>query len=164
MIRWLIVIPFALIVAIGAGTTFFLVASIIDPVMANLTGNALLVGFWSLMDAVDGVDDPGPVVEGAIAGLGKLSFMILVAPPVLVALIGEVIGLRSLFWHAGATAILTGAVPWILRGSARVASPAELHVAAVLALTGAVAGLFYWLIAGRNAGSRPATAPMSRGS
>ena len=52
MIRWLILIPFALLIAIGASGMFFLIASIVDPVMALLTGETLFVGFWSLIDAV----------------------------------------------------------------------------------------------------------------
>jgi len=57
--------------------------------------------------------------------------------------------------------VLTAAVPWILRGSSsHAATPAELHISAVLGLTGAVAGLVYWAIAGRSR----VTAPPSPGS
>ena len=77
-----------------------------------------------------------------------------------VALVGEVAGLRRLAWYAGATGLLTAVIPWLLRGSARVASPAELHVGFVLALTGAVAGLFYWMVAGRSAGRRAPSPPL----
>jgi hypothetical protein len=72
-----------------------------------------------------------------------------------VAILSEALGIRSLVWYAGATGVLTAAVPWILRGAARVANPAELHVSLVLALTGAAAGFVYWAIAGREAGGRP---------
>jgi uncharacterized membrane protein YjgN (DUF898 family) len=77
--------------------------------------------------------------------------------------LSEVLGMRSLVWHVGATGVLTAAIPWILRGEARVTSAAELHVSFVLGLTGAVAGLIYWAIVGREAGRRaaPPTAPKS---
>jgi hypothetical protein len=76
-----------------------------------------------------------------------------------------VLGMRSLLWHTLATAVLTAAVPWILRGDARITTPAELHVSLVLGLTGAVAGLVYWAIIGGRAPRRPnPTAPMSSGS
>jgi hypothetical protein len=156
MIRWFLLIPFVLLVAIGTASVFFLVASLVDPVMATLTGNTLFVGFWSLIDALNAADDPAPILEEAFFGVSRLFFTLLVVPPVFVALVGELVGTRSLLWYAGGAALVTAAIPWILRGSARVASPAELHVAAVLALTGAVAGFIYWLLAGQGAGHRSA--------
>src|SRR3712207_3264165 len=123
--------------------------------MAVLTGDTLFVGFWSFVDAVFSSEDPGPIVADAFLAVGRIVFTLLVLPPLLIAVIGEVLGMRSLLWHAGATGVLTAAVPWILRGSARVANPAELHVSLVLALTGAAAGFVDWAIAGREAGGRP---------
>jgi hypothetical protein len=170
MIRWFLLIPFALLMAIGASSVFLLVASIVDPVMATLMGDTVFVGFWAFVDEVFTSEDPGPVVSYAFETVGRLVFTLLVFPPLLIAVVSEVIGMRSLVWHAGAMGILTAAVPWILRGAARVGSPLELHVSLVLGLTGAVAGLIYWAIAGRDAGRRSApaaptsSAPTSPGS
>ena len=162
MIRWLILIPFALLIAIGASGTFFLIASMVDPVMALLTGDTLFVGFWSLLDAVFAAEDPGPIVEDAFLSIGRIMFTLLIFPPLLVAIVSEVLGMRSLLWHALATGVLTAAVPWILRGQARIASPEELHVSFVLGLTGAVAGLVYWaIIGGREPRRQEPTAPLS---
>jgi hypothetical protein len=155
MIRWLLLIPFALLIAIGASSFFFMVASMIDPVMATLTGETLFVGFWSLMDAVFSSNDPGPIVADAMLAVGRIVFTLLVLPPLVIALVSEMLGMRSLLWHALATGVLTAAVPWILRGAARITTPDELHVSLVLGLTGAAAGFVYWMIAGRDAGGRP---------
>jgi hypothetical protein len=155
MIRWLLLIPFALLIAIGASSFFFLVAAMIDPLMATLTGETLFVGFWNFIDAVFSSDDPGPIMADTLLAIGRIAFTLLIFPPLLIAIISEVIGMRSLLWHALATGALTAAVPWILRGAARVANPAELHVSLVLGLTGAVAGFVYWAIAGRDSGGRP---------
>ena len=155
MIRWLLLIPFALLIAIGASSLFFLVATLVDPVMAVLTGDTLFVGFLSFVDAVFSSDNPSPIVAEAFLAVGRIVFTLLVLPPLLIAILSEALGMRSLVWHAGATGVLTAAVPWILRGTARVANPAELHVSLVLGLTGAAAGLVYWAIAGREAGGRP---------
>lgn len=152
MMRWLL-IPFALLIAIGAGGFFLFLASIVDPVMATLTGETLFVGLSKFFDAIVSSDDPGLVVADVLSGIGRLIFTLLVFPALLVAIIGEVIRARGVIWYAGATGILTAAVPWILRGSAHVAAPGELHVSAVLGLTGAVTGLVYWLIAGRDTGA-----------
>jgi len=165
MIRWLLLIPFSLLIAVGMSSLFFLVASMVDPVMATLTGDTLFVGFWTFVDAVFSSEDPGPVVTHAFETVGRIAFTLLVFPPLIVAIISEVLGMRSLAWYAGATGVLTAAIPWILRGSARVANPDELHVSLVLGLTGAVAGFVYWAIAGRDAGRRPpSTAPTPSGS
>ncbi len=161
MIRWLLLIPFALLVAIGASGFFLLVAAMIDPLMATLTGETLFVGFWNLIDAVFSSDDPGPIIADAMVAVGRIVFTLLVLPPLMIAVISEVLRMRSFLWHVLATGVLTAAVPWILRGTARVANPAELHVSLILGLTGAVAGFVYWAIAGRDAGGRatPAVSP-----
>src|SRR4051812_5533868 len=166
MIRWLLLIPFALLIAIGASSVFFLGASMVDPLLATLTGNTLFVGFWNLVDAVFSSEDPGPIVADAILAIGRIAFTLLVLPPLMIAVISEVLKLRSLIWYALATGVLTASVPWILRGAARIANPAELHVSAILGLTGAVAGFIYWAISGRDAGgNRPSpSAPMPSGS
>jgi hypothetical protein len=152
MIRWLLLIPFALLIAIGASSFFLMMASLVDPVMASLTGETLFVGFWSFVDSVFTAEDPGPIVSEAFLAVGRIVFTLLVLPPLLIAVISEVLGMRSLVWYAGSIGVLTAAVPWILRGAARVGSPLELHVSLVLGLTGAVAGLIYWMIAGQGAG------------
>ncbi|HEV2565555.1 MAG TPA: hypothetical protein VGU19_10765 [Microvirga sp.] len=165
MIRWLLLIPFALLIAIGASGTFFLIAAIIDPVMAMLTGDTLFVGFWSFVDAMFAAEDPGPIVEDAFLAVGRIVFTLLVLPPLMIAVVSEVLGMRSLLWHTLATGVLTAAVPFILRGSARVASPDELHVSLVLGLTGAIAGLVYWaIIGGREPRRSSPTASTSSGS
>ena len=159
MIRWLLLIPFALLIAIGMSSLFFFIASMVDTLMATLTGETLFVGFWNLVDAVFSSDDPAPIVADAMLAVGRIMFTLLVLPPLVIAAISEVLKMRSLLWHTLATGVLTAAVPWILRGAARVANPAELHVSAVLGLTGAVAGFVYWAIAGRDAGGRDAPPP-----
>ncbi|HZW45973.1 MAG TPA: hypothetical protein VFF61_00480 [Microvirga sp.] len=163
MIRWLLLIPFALLIAIGVSSLFFFIASMVDPLMATLTGETLFVGFWNLVDAVFSSDDPAPIVADAMLAVGRIMFTLLVLPPLVIATISEVLKMRSLLWHTLATGVLTAAVPWILRGAARVANPAELHVSAVLGLTGAVAGFVYWAIAGRDAGGRDAPPPSPTG-
>ncbi|MCB8819087.1 hypothetical protein [Microvirga rosea] len=160
ILRWLLLIPLALLIAIGASTLFLFIASLVDPVMGTLTGDTLLVGFWTFVDDVFSVEDPGPMIAEAAFAVGRVAFVLLVFPPLLVAVVSEVVRARGVLWYMGAMAVLTAAIPWVLRGSARTATPGELHVSAVLALTGAVAGLVYWAIAGHRAGGeRPAANP-----
>jgi hypothetical protein len=154
-LRRLVAVPFGLALAVTASFLFLVLASVIDPAMGSFAGEALWVGFWSLIDAVLSVEDPGPVVDAALADAGRLVATVLLIPPAFVALVGEVIGTRRLLWYAGATGILTGALPWLAGGAARPATPEEIRISAVLAITGAVAGFVYWLAAGRGAGPEP---------
>jgi NADH:ubiquinone oxidoreductase subunit 6 (subunit J) len=164
ILRWFLVIPFALLCSLAAGVVCFILASLLNPTLASVTGETLFTGFWAFIDALFAVDDPAIVVEGTLDGLSELAFTFLVVPPVFAALVGEIIGARHVLWYAAASGILTGAMPWLLRGEARVGSPLELHVSLALGLAGVAAGLVYWMIAGRSAGSaqpaasaRPAT-------
>ncbi|MBM6593796.1 hypothetical protein [Microvirga pudoricolor] len=159
LLRWLILIPLALFLAISASSVFLFVASVADPVMADLMGNTVFVGFWSLLDAIFESDDPGFLMAQTLGDVSRVLFTFLVLPLLLVALVSEVTRARSLLWMAGATGVLTAAVPWILRGSPRMTSPTELHISVVLGLTGAVAGLVYWAVAGRPPAPPPAPLP-----
>jgi hypothetical protein len=89
----------------------------------------------------------------------RVLFTFLVLPLLLVALVSEVTRAWGLLWMAGAMGVLTAAVPWILRGSPRMTSPTELHISVVLGLTGAVAGLVYWAVAGRAPAPRAPAPP-----
>src|SRR5690349_13220198 len=110
MIRWLILIPFALLIAIGMSSAFFRIASMVDPLMAALTGETLFVGFWNLVDAVFSSEDPGPIVADAMLAVGRIVFTLLVLPPLVIAVISEVLRMRSLVWYAVATGVLTASV------------------------------------------------------
>lgn len=162
MIRWLLLIPLALLIAIGASSLFLFMAALVDPVMGTLTGDTLLVGFWVFVDEVFSAEDPGPMIAETALAVARVAFVLLVFPPLLVAVVSEIVRARSVVWYMAAMGALTAATPWILRGSARVATPGELHVSAVLGLTGAVAGLIYWAIAGRDAGGSASAPPLPR--
>jgi len=155
MLRLMFLVPFALALAIAAGALFLLVAAVADPLFGNIVAVVLETGWWSLFDALVDADGGGlPRLDGAFAAAGKIAFALLVLPPLAVALVSEAIGARSFVWQIGATALITGAMPFLARGVGRAPSPEEMHIAFVLFLAGAVSGAVYWLIAGRRAGLR----------
>jgi hypothetical protein len=100
---------------------------------------------------------PGTVPGGVFLRLWALSAALLILPPALVALIGEIAGTRSFVWYGLGCGALTAALPWVGRGSERFTEGnmlgAEGRITALLFITGAVAGLTYWLVAGRSAGA-----------
>ena len=166
MMRWLgrlILLAFALPVAIACGTLFLLVAAIFDPLIATFLGDTVWVAFARLFEMAFAQEDPR-VVEDAFLGAGRLALTVLVAPPVFVALLSELVGLRRFLWHVGAVGLLTGSVPWLLSGLSRPAMPEEVHIGLLLGLSGAVTGFVYWLLAGHSAGGRPAPIATSPGS
>jgi hypothetical protein len=140
----------SLLLAIPAGALALLAATILDPVASALLGDVPWTGFATLLD---GHLDAAYAAE-PLAALSSAAFALLVAPVGVTALSAEVMGRRSLLWHAGGTGALTAAVPWLARGEAQGSSAGEGHLTAVLFLVGATAGLVHWLITGRDAGGR----------
>jgi hypothetical protein len=164
MLRWLLLIPFALLVAMGAGLFAMMVASVTSPSIALLVGG----GFARLMDMLFGLAesgvDPGPAAEAAVTLLGQLGLAIIVAPVVLVAIGSELFRLRSGLIQSGLTGLLAALLPLAMLGLMRTPSGDELQVIAGLFLVGAATGFVYWLIAGRDAGGerREIGGPASR--
>ena len=142
----LFVAALALLLAIPAGGFVLGLAVFLDPV----------AGAWISAGAQAGLD---LALSDLSAGLPPEGlFWLLVVPPVLTALIGGTLGLRSLAWYGGGCGLLTALLPWLGRGAARVgqAPAAEARLTALLFLAGAAAGLVYWLAAGRHGEPRPA--------
>lgn len=162
-LRWLLLVPFACLVAMGAGLFFLTAASVASPAVALLIGG----GIERLLDIVFGLAesgvDPTPAAQAAFSLIGRLGFAIIVAPIVLVAVGSELFRLRSGLFQSGLTGLLAALLPLAMLRLARAPSPAELQIISGLFLVGAATGFVYWLIAGRGAGGdkRPAD-PVTR--
>ncbi len=149
---------FALVLAIPAGAVTLAAGVLLDPVVRETLGRLGLVGlFAGLSDLAQGLSPDMAVM--AVLLFAQALGLLLILPPVLTALIGETLGLRSPFWYGGATGALTALLPWLARGgpppaAGSAAAGAEARLAAILLVTGAVSGGVYWLIAGRSVGAR----------
>ncbi|KAB1075590.1 hypothetical protein [Methylobacterium planeticum] len=150
----LLLLCLALVLAVPAGALMLGLALVLDPAaQAWLAGGALAGLDATLSDLAAGMAPETMLL--ALAGIAQALAVLLVAPPVLVALVGETLRLRTLAWYAGGAGLLSAALPWLARGGAgpggaeRLA--AEGHLSAILFLAGAAAGLVYWLVAGRSA-------------
>lgn len=152
MLRWFLLIPFALVVAMGAGVFAMMIASVASAEIALLIGG----GFERLMDAlfglVDSGVDPGPAAAAAFSLLGRLGLSIIIAPVVLVAVFSELFRVRSGLIQTGLTGLLAALLPLAMLRLSRAPSEAETRVIGALFLIGAATGFVYWLIAGRGAG------------
>ena len=163
MLRWILLIPFACFVAMGAGLFFLAMASVASPAVALLIGG----GIERLLDILFGLAesgiDPAPAAQAAFALVGRLGMAIIVAPVVLVAVGSELFRLRSGLLQSGLTGLLAALLPLAMLKLSRVPSSAEIQIISGLFLVGAATGFVYWLIAGRGAGGeRPATDPALR--
>jgi hypothetical protein len=153
-VRRAILSLFGLTVAIAAALIVLPVAAVIDPVTRE-AGTALArFVFFSLADT----SFHGSSAYAA-AELARFVWTVLVAvcviPLVMAVLIGAVARVHSLAWYVGATGCIATLAPWVARAALHTpkavsASPAELRLAFVFFLTGAVAGLVFWILAGRG--------------
>lgn len=158
----LVLVPLGLLFAIPGGVMALGTAAILDPIMAEFARIVLWSGAFALADSFADGDLVG---QGRAAAAFGWAATLLVAPPVFVALVGEVAGLRALAWHAGGTGLVTALLPWLMRGRMAQPSAGEGHLTLILFGVGAIAGAIYWLIAGRSAGIvRPLNGPASSGA
>jgi hypothetical protein len=152
MLRWLLLIPFACLVAMGAGLFAMMVASVISAEIALLIGG----GFERLLDALFGLAeigvDPGPAAAAAFSLVGRLGLAIIVAPVALVAVFSELFRIRSGLIQSGLTGALATLLPLAMLGLSRAPTEGETRVIGALFLVGAATGFVYWVIAGRGAG------------
>ena len=142
----------ALVLAIPCGALVLGLGAMLDPVSREILGSLGLIGlFEGLNDLASGI---GPeTVLFALAAFARALFLLLVVPPVAMAVIGETLNWRSVAWYGAGTGLLTASVPWLSRTTARAgdaqAFAQEGRITAILFLTGAASGLVYWLVAGR---------------
>lgn len=152
MLRWILLIPFACLLAMAAALIFLAMASVASPAVALLIGG----GVERLVDLLFGLAesgvDPAPAAQAAFALIGKLGLAILVMPVALVAVGSELFRLRSGLVQSGLTGLLTALLPLAMLRLSRSPSPAELEIISGLFLVGAATGFVYWLLAGRGAG------------
>lgn len=159
----LLLVPFGLVLAMSTSALVLIGAALFDPSGRDVAGRLLAAAFqwlWStLLDP--GWRHPGMAAE--FAALSQAAMTLVVAPSLLIALIGEVAGWRALAWYVGGTGFVTAAMPWLVRQVERPGSAHEAHLTLVLLIAGCAAGLAYWMVAGGFAGRRsppmPAPAP-----
>lgn len=153
LLRYLVVIPFALLLAVSLGLLAFFIASAIVPELGLLVGAGFQALIASVFDEAMAGYDPSGRLFAAFALSGRLALAIFVLPVVLVALACEVFGLRGGLLQITATGALAALLPLAMLQLSRSPTASEGRVIAALFFTGAVIGLFYWLVAGRRAGA-----------
>lgn len=143
-----------LVLAIPAGALALLFGVMAEPAARELIALLGLAALDALFAAAAGGGDPDLVVASLFAGFWMLSLVLVIGPVTLVSTAGEIVGSRSFAFYGGLTALLTAAIPWLLRAGPGpgAALAAEGRLTAILFVTGAVAGLVYWAVAGRSAG------------
>lgn len=157
MLRWLLLIPFAQLMAMAAGLVAMMIAATVEPTLALMIGGGIERLVDMLFGLVDSGIDPAPTAQAAFALISRLGLAIVVLPIVLVAIASELFRLRSGLIQSGLTGLLTALLPLALLGLTRRPSSQEMQVLGALVLVGAATGFVYWLIAGRSAGGeRPA--------
>jgi hypothetical protein len=165
LIGRLLLLVVALAIAIPFGTIALAIGVAVEPAARELAGALGFATLWSIVADLAAGEPPDERAVALFTAFSAAVFALLVAPPALVAIIGEVLGWRAFLWYALATGAVTAALPWAGRargGLSRIseaALQAEARITFILFVTGAVTGWVYWLIAGRSAGRRPQVYP-----
>ncbi len=162
MLRRIVVMIFGYLIAAGVGAIFLLLSAIADPATRELGLTSVMAGLFAAFDEALADGDPSQ----AMSAVGFVVWAVVVAtcaaPLAVVALVGEAAGARSLVWYSGASALLAGASPWIVRAArgldrAQAMTDAEGRLALLFFLTGALTGAIYWLIAAPAPNARDLT-------
>ena len=152
MLRWLLLIPFAYLIAMAAGLFALMVASVVSPDVAMMIGGGVMRLFDLLFDLAESGIDPAPAAQAAASLIARLGFSIVVAPVLVLALSSELLRIRSAIVQIGIAGLVAALLPLAMLRLSRAPTGPELQVVAGLFLVGAASGFVYWLIAGRDAG------------
>jgi hypothetical protein len=154
---------FGLCLAAPVGFVVFAVGGVFEPAMRDIVAGLGSVAFEAAFSALS-PGGFGPAHELA-AAVWTVAMTLFVMPPALVGVVGEVVGLRAPAWYGLGCGVVTAALPWLARAGtpapASAALAAEGRITLLLFVTGAAAGLAYWLLAGRTAGISAPVPPAS---
>lgn len=154
----LFLLVLGLVIAIPFGAVALAVGVALEPAARELAGTLGFATLWSILADLAAGEPPDERAVALFTAFSTAVFALLVAPPALVALIGEVLGWRAFLWYSVATGLVTAALPWAGRargGLSRfsdAALQAEGRLTLILFVAGAMTGCVYWLVAGRSAG------------
>jgi hypothetical protein len=151
--RRLMVIVVGLAFAVTAGFLFLFVAGMMVPEARDLAFDLTRLSIFVTAASMAQSGAPDQVMGQFAFGLWLLTTAILVGPPVVAAIVGELGGWRSFAWYGGASGLIAAAIAFLGHSSARLPNAAENKIMLLLFVTGAVSGLVYWAIAGRSAGT-----------
>ncbi|MFO1150772.1 MAG: hypothetical protein U1E62_20545 [Alsobacter sp.] len=156
--RRLFVVVVALVLAIAAGAIFLAVAGLAVPETRELAADISLGQVLLTMAGIAHGAPPDQVWSVVALTFWILALFVLVLPPVLAGLVGEVAGARSFVFYGGLSGALAAGIAWLGHPAATPPDAADTKVLLLVFLTGAVAGLVYWALAGRTAGGGAAQA------
>ncbi len=152
LLRWLVLIPFALFCAIATAVFATLAFAILAPEFGEVVGVAIAAWVQSVVAVILHYDLPGRAVTSVMLRASSLAGALLVAPVVITAITSELFRWRGWMAQAALTAFSSIVLPLGVLAPRRMLSGAEARVLIALGLVGVVAGSIYWLVAGRSAG------------
>ncbi len=166
LLRWLLLIPFAIGTAMVAAMLAALVIAVIVPEFAEAIG----AGFWAALRQFMAMLDDAATSDGTLdltgagavaARASALAGAIFLAPVALTALASEIFRWRGWMVQAAGCGLITLALPLALLTPGRGLTSGETRIMLALGLIGVLAGSVYWLIAGHGAAREPGPAPIS---
>jgi hypothetical protein len=150
--RRLFISLIALVLAIAAGALFLAVAGLAVPDTRELAADISIGRLLLSLAGIANGAPPDQVWSVVAIAFWALAASLLVLPPLVTAIVGEIGGTRSFVFYGGLSGLLAAAIAWLGHPAATPPDPADSKVLLLVFLTGAVAGLVYWALAGRTAG------------
>jgi hypothetical protein len=151
----LILIPLAILIAAFSALVFLGVVGMVQPeiakAIAGVASGTLDKVFRTVLEGEEAIKQFG----WSLVLFSRFVIVVLFLPVTLVAVIAEFLGIRSYFFQALVTAIITAVLPFAMMRELIEGFDFASGATGLLAATGALAGTIYWVIAGRNAGSDP---------
>ena len=157
-VRIVLLIPLGILAGGCAATLTLFILGANIPEFGEAFIGAFIAAWKALWRALIEAEDPDAVVR-TFGRIWSLVMLIVLAPVVMTALIGELARLRGALLHMILTGALTLLLPFAAGASTRATTPAETRVLACLFFTGVASGFVYWLIAGRRREAPPPIEP-----
>ncbi len=111
--RRVFVVVVGLALAMAAGLVFLAIGGLIVPATRELAADVSLGGIFALLSALAGSDAPDRLWSAVALAFWTLAAALIVVPPLVAAIVGEVAGLRSFVWYGGSAGVLTAAIAWL---------------------------------------------------
>ncbi len=156
-----------LVAAVASALIFLPIATLIDPVTRSAGTDLTAAAFLTVLERALSEPGSGQALTVMVSAVRSVAVILCGLPILVIGLVGETAKVGSWIWYSMATGVLTAAIPYMARsasdsGVSQAAHSVEIRFATIFFLTGVVAGLIYWVGAGRSARPQAAHLPQQR--
>ena len=149
----IILVPLGIALAALTGLVFLTGVGLVQPGFSEVLATQASEQMQRLMRGLLAGEDVIGSFLPSLAAFSRLAGVVLFLPMMLVAAVAEVFALRSFFIQILLVAFLTALLPYAVMPELTAGTLFASSLSGLLAVTGALAGSVYWMVAGRKAGA-----------